>query len=682
MKKVLLVDDRPEDRKLLRLTLEHQHFQVTEAGDGLEAMEQLKQQIPDLVISDALMPRMDGFTLLRTMQNTPGLRAIPFVFYSATYTNQVEHDLAIKLGASAFLSKPLEPRVFSQKLSAIIDTIEQRPAAAPQQRDEENAGFLEEYAAMVAAKLERKVQDLEAITTRWEQTFNTLHDSLTLLDPELRITQANKAAGECFSTEPENLVGQHCYTLFSGTEEPCPNCPVTLCFKDKKPHMGIITNKSLGKIFSVSAAPVLGNDNEIEYIIHAARDITIQKRLEEDLFQNHKMDAMGTLAGGIAHDFNNILGAILGYAELTQQRLLAGDERPLNEINGVIEAALRARELVSQILNFSRKGGAQPLGPMNPTPMIKEALKFLRVSLPSTIAMVEEIDNGCGVILADPTKIHQVVVNLCTNAFQSMPDEKGTISVSLTRKDMSQADLAVHPRLAPGPYLVLTVQDSGEGISEDILPHIFEPYFTTKIRGRGTGLGLAVVYGIIDALGGVITVESQPGQGSTFRVYLPVVEEKAAETVTVPAAPKIMPQSMPSVRIMVVDDDSMIVTMFHSILERLGHQVTPFLSSLDALAAFTATPNNFDLLITDQTMPGLTGAELTVKVRALRPQLPVILCTGFSNVLSEDQAKAIGIKRYLTKPVTIKALSDAVQEAMATSQPPSPEYLLRRVSVQ
>lgn len=665
MKKILIVDDRHEDRKLLRLTLEHQKFQVSEAADGLQALKLLKEDPPDLVISDALMPKMDGFSLLRTMKNEAALCAIPFVFYSATYTNEDEHQLATKLGAAAFLTKPLEPSTLWKQLSKIINKLEQGlPAAAPD-ADKKHSAFLEEYAAMVAAKLEHKVHELEAITTKWERTFNTLHDILTLLAPDMIITQANKAAGECFSTLPEKLIGKHCFEVFSGTNEPCPNCPILLSLKDKQPHTGIITHKILGKIFSVSSAPVIGENNEVEYIIHVARDITVQKRLEEDLFQSNKMDAMGTLAGGIAHDFNNVLGAILGYAELTQQKLMAGGELPLTEINGVIEAALRARELVSQILNFSRKGGSQNLGPMNPSPMIKEALKFLRVSLPSTMSIVDNIDSHSGIILADPTKIHQVVVNLCTNAFQAMPNEKGTITVTLKRRELTRQDLVARPRLTPGPYLELTIEDTGEGISADILPHIFEPYFTTKAKGRGTGLGLAVVYGIVDALGGTITVDSELGKGTTFRSYFPALPDSKSERIShQPATPGAHATQSLNAKIMVVDDDPMIVTMLHSILERLGHHVTPFLSSLDALTAFTSAPNDFDLLITDQTMPGLTGAELTLRIRALRPKLPIILCTGFSNVLSEKQAKALGINNYLTKPITIKMLSDTVQEAL------------------
>lgn len=666
MKKILLVDDRPEDRMLLRVTLEHQKFQISEATDGIEALERLKQDKPDLVISDALMPKMDGFSLLRAMKADPDFTTIPFVFYSATYTSDDEHELATKLGAAAFLTKPLEPATLWQHISEIMEEIKDAPPQIAQNAEDVSTENLEKYASLVASKLERKVHELEEITTKWERTFNTLHDILTLLDTDMRITQANKAAGECFSTPPENLIGRHCFEVFSGSNEPCPNCPIIISIQDRQPHSGIITHKSLGKIFSVSSAPVLGEDNTIDYIIHVARDITVQRRLEEDLFQSHKMDAMGTLAGGIAHDFNNILGAILGYAELTQHKLLAGGERPMTEINGVIEAALRARELVSQILNFSRKGGTQQLGPINPSPMIKEALKFLRVSLPTTMNIIDNINSRSGVILADPTKIHQIVVNLCTNAFQAMPDEKGTITITLERRELTRKELAAQPRLTPGPYLELTVQDTGEGIAADTLPHIFEPYFTTKSRGRGTGLGLAVVYGIVDALGGTIMVESELGHGSTFRVCFPALPEAGTENTVVPAKQNTaIFHTTRNARIMVVDDDAMIVTMLHSILERLGHQVTPFLSSLDALTAFTSTPNDFDLLITDQTMPGLTGAELTVRVRAIRPKIPIILCTGFSNLLSEAQAKALGITRYLTKPITIKTLSDTVQEALA-----------------
>ena len=655
--KVLIVDDRQEDRALLRYTLEHHHWEVTEAADGVEALAELGRARPDLVISDALMPVMDGFTLLRAMRKEPGLATIPFIFFTATYTEQHEHDLALSLGALGFLTKPLPPAAIWQQLATILEDNSRESVSPPPAEPEQ---FLEKYSAMIATKLEAKVRDLEGAKEQWEKTFHALHDILTIQDREMRITQANKAAGDCFQTPPAELVGRYCYEVFRGSSEPCPNCPVLQTIEDLQSHSQVICHQRLGKTFTVTSAPILDRDNRLESLVHVAHDITEQKSLEAELFQAHKMEAIGTMAGGIAHDFNNILTAILGYAELAQQQIEAG-QLPGDYVAQVITAGRRAKDLVRQILTFSRKG-KQEVGPLAPYPLVKEALKLLRAGLPSTIEIREEIDPASGAVMADPGKIHQVVVNLCTNAFHAMEEQKGTLTVSLHRTELTAADLAGHSPLAPGPYLELMVKDSGSGIDPDTLPHIFEPYFTTKESDKGTGLGLAVVYGIVHSLGGLIKVESVLGQGSIFRVYLPTLTTTTEE----PQAQRGERAPLPSgsERVMVVDDDPMITTMLAIMLGRLGYGVSPFQSSIKALAAFTANPGSFDLVITDQTMPGLTGAKLTHELLALRPELPIIICTGYSSVLSQDQALELGIKRYLTKPLDFRELASAIREVM------------------
>jgi two-component system cell cycle sensor histidine kinase/response regulator CckA len=659
--KVLIVDDRREDRVLLRCILEHHGWQVLEAGDGLEALEQLRRERPGLVISDALMPKMDGFSLLRAMKKDPALAATPFVFHTATYTGQHENELALSLGAAGVLVKPLTPDIFWQELSAIMATLspsaKTATVAEPPVASEK---FLEKYSSMVASKLEEKVRELEQIKERWEKTFDAMHTILTIQDTEMHITLANKTAGDCFKTTPQALIGRHCYELFRGSREPCPNCPVFQTIQDGGYHSQVITHESLGKIFHVTSAPILDRDQHLDSLVHAARDISEVRRLEGELFQAQKMEAIGTLAGGIAHDFNNILSPILGYTELAIQKMTEG-QLPIDDLEEVLTAGRRAKDLVRQILTVSRKGKHE-VGPMAPYPLVKEALKLLRSGLPSTIEIQQDIDPACGMIMADPTTIYQIVVNLCTNAFQAMEDEKGTLTVTLKRVELTAADLIGHDNLAPGPYLELMVKDTGSGISEEILPHIFEPYFTTKASGKGTGLGLAVVFSIVRNLDGMIKVESVLGQGSTFRAYFQALAAMNGDN-KASLAERAKPASGCE-RIMVVDDDQMITTMLDMMLEELGYIVTPFLSGREALAAFTANPDAFDLLLTDQTMPGLTGADLAREVLRLRPDIPIILCTGYSSMLSEAQAKELGLKHYLTKPVEIHVLATAIREAL------------------
>ncbi len=388
-------------------------------------------------------------------------------------------------------------------------------------------------------------------------------------------------------------------------------------------------------------------------------DITEQKRLEEELFQAHKMEAIGTLAGGIAHDFNNILSAIIGFSELAKDDIPA-DSNAINDIDKVIISSRRAADLVQQILTFSRKSD-QRLEPMALHLIIKESLKMLRSTFPTTINIVEDIDTECGKIMADPTSIHQIIVNLCTNSLHAMENEKGVLRVNLQRKEISAEEITGESGVSPGPFIVLEVSDTGNGIDQATIERIFEPYFTTKEVGKGTGLGLAVIHGIIYDYHGFIRVKSEPGQGTTFYVHIPALQQEISTThETEPTEP--LPTG--TERILVVDDENMIVDMNKTVLERLGYKVSATTESLDALEKIRTDPDQFDLIITDQTMPNLTGAELAQKIMKIKPNMPIILCTGYSSVLTEEYALAIGIKKYARKPVNRTMLAQLVRQVL------------------
>lgn len=348
------------------------------------------------------------------------------------------------------------------------------------------------------------------------------------------------------------------------------------------------------------------------------------------------MEAIGTLAGGIAHDFNNILAAVLGYAELAKE-----DTPPesivTHELDQIIQAGKRAQGLVKQILDFSRQVETDKVA-LLPGVIIKESLKLLRSSLPTTITIEQDIDLDSDLILADPTKIHQILMNLCTNAFHAMEDAGGTLSVSLASKTLTQQDLVNIIDIQPGTFVQITVKDNGAGIPPAILESIFNPYFTTKDTGKGSCMGLAIVHGIVKSYGGFITCHSKVGEGTVFKIHLPSVEGK------------IEPKSKPidlipsgSERIFLVDDEELLADLGKAMLERLGYNVTAQCSSLEALRTFRNRPDQFDLVITDQTMPDMTGAELAREMMQFRPEIPIILCTGYSTVISEEKAKDIGI---------------------------------------
>jgi PAS domain S-box-containing protein len=387
-------------------------------------------------------------------------------------------------------------------------------------------------------------------------------------------------------------------------------------------------------------------------------DITARSMLENRLRQAQKMEAIGTLAGGIAHDFNNILGAIMGFTEITLYELSQESElRP--HLEQVLHAAYRAKDLVRQILTFSRMG-EQERRPIDLGPIIKEALKLLRASLPATIEIRQNLSATSGSnVLADSTQIHQVLMNLCTNAGHAMRESGGVLGVSLTEVRLDADEVSAYPELKAGCYLELTVSDTGHGIDRAIQERIFDPFFTTKIAGEGTGMGLAVVHGIVDAHGGAIRVLSEPGHGSTFKVYLPCLESGAAEL-----PDEVLELVRGKERILFVDDEEALVGMGQRMLEALGYHVETRTRSIEALELFTRHSDEFDLVITDYTMPHLTGTDLAREMMRIRPDIPIILCTGFSEMITEEKVKDMGIREFVMKPLAWRELAISIRGAL------------------
>ncbi len=541
-------------------------------------------------------------------------------------------------------------------------------------RDKERALWMENFVCRLPSReivsvcndiTERKRAEQELLKSKqeWERTFDSFTDIVTLQDPSMRVVKVNRAGCAILGLDHENIVGQQCHELFHGIDIPCPGCPLLETKKDFQPYTQEMYHEKMGKTFLVSAAPVLDGDGELEYIAHVAKDISEFKRLQEELFQAQKMEAVGVLAGGVAHDFNNILSGIIGYAELIRHEV-APDSRVGSDIVEVIGAGKRAADLVKQILTFSRKTEINKR-PLRPHLIVKEALKLLRATLPASIDIVEQIDPDCGTVLADSTNIHQIVVNLCTNALHAMSNEKGVLRVVLERREVGAEDLAGVQAASPGTFVVLSVSDTGCGMDKVTVDHIFEPYFTTREVGTGTGLGLAVIHGIVQDAQGFINVTSTPEQGSTFEVYLPVLRENGSEENGI--VEDVLPQRGHE-HILFVDDEDFLVQVMQRQLEDRGYRVTVTTDSREALEKIRIHPEEFDLLITDQTMPGLTGAELAMAVRTIQPAMPIILCTGHSSVLSREQSKAIGIDRYIFKPIMGNELFDAVREILDEKQ--------------
>ena len=385
-----------------------------------------------------------------------------------------------------------------------------------------------------------------------------------------------------------------------------------------------------------------------------------RNKLETQLQQCQKMEAIGTLAGGIAHDFNNILASVIGYTELALDNTEKGTLL-YDNLQEVFSAGQRASDLVKQILTFSRQAD-QELKPLQVQLFVREALKLIRSTLPSTIEIKQNISNTCGLVMADATQIRQVAMNLLVNAFHAMEDNGGKLDVILKEVDLDMNDLK-DPAMVPGPYVCLTVADTGIGIDKSVIDRIFEPYFTTKEKDKGTGLGLATVHGIVKSYKGDIRVYSEPGKGSTFHVYLPVIQTRIEEK----EIRVISPMERGTEQILFVDDEAQIVRIAQQMLEGLGYHVTARTSSIETLEAFRAAPDKFDLVITDMTMPNMTGVELAKKLMEIRSGIPIIICTGFSEKISEHKAETVGIRGYVMKPVLKSELSEKIRQVLDQS---------------
>ncbi len=507
-------------------------------------------------------------------------------------------------------------------------------------------------------ELEQRVIERTEALTRQADLLELAYEAIVVRDLESRVTFWNARAEELYGFTRDEALGQETNTLLR-TQFP-------VSFEE---HMAVLTTQGRwegelthtrkdGRQILVLSRQALQRDEAGHpvAIMEINLDMTEQRRMEEHLRQAQKMEALGTLSGGIAHDFNNMLSAIVGFTELLSGHAAIGsrDERHLRRI---MEASLRGRELVRQMLLFSRKSDEEKK-PIRLSSIVRESVKLLRASIPSSITMKVDVAGESGFILADPVQVQQVFMNLCTNAAHAMREKGGTLNITLD--DFSVASSTGNGLdIAPGSYLRLVVRDTGVGIPKDIIDKVFDPFFTTKKPGEGTGLGLSVVHGIVTQSKGYITVESEVDAGSTFTVYFPKTADGSS---TVEAGEQDIPTG--SERILFVDDEEVLVEMGEEILAELGYEVTSRTSSQEALSLLKEDPSCFDLVVTDQTMPDMTGLELAKKILAIKADMPIIMCTGYSHTVDADKAKAAGIKAFAMKPLTKREIARTIRSVL------------------
>lgn len=498
----------------------------------------------------------------------------------------------------------------------------------------------------------RAVDALRDSEEKYRTMMESMKDAAYICSPELRIEYMNSIM---IDRVGRDATGEVCHKAIYGQDKKCSWCVFDQIEKNEHVEYETLDPKD-NNYYMVSSSPISRSNGTISKLT-IFHDITKIKNIEENLRQSEKMESIGTLAGGIAHDFNNLLYMIVGNTELALEDIPKWNPAYTN-LEEIKSASLRAAGIVKQLLNFSRKTDQERI-PIEAVAVIKDSLKFLRSTIPTTVEIHQHLPEEDIVILADSTQINQAMMNLCINASQAMEETGGNlnITVKLTRSETEKTN--GFEGLTPGKYLKITLTDTGPGINPEIINRIFDPYFTTKAIGKGSGMGLSIVHGIVKNHGGAICVDSNLGKGTTFRLLFPVVDEKAVnKTKTADEF------SLGTETILFVDDEQAITDMTQKVLEKLGYRVEARLNPVEALDLFKLKPDTFDLVITDMTMPQMTGAKLSEKLKELRPDIPIIICTGHSSLIDEEKAKRFGIDGYLMKPASMSTIAKAIRNVL------------------
>lgn len=689
---ILTIDDESVIRRSIRAYLEDYDYRVLEADNGRTGLAIYNREKVDLVLVDLRMPEMGGIQVLKTIRAATPEMPVIVVSGAGDISDVVE---ALRLGAWDYLMKPIDD------MSILRHAIE---------KGLERGRLLEEnrrYQAELEDRVLKKTEELLEVNRR---LFDVVESTKKLLgcgdiakSGAMMLAEfarhMDASGGSIYEVSENSLRCVH--SLDAGHAVPEITLPLPAgsvfarAFAQKEPLFipDIRQEQKIApsgwsqygddsllvfplidragqplavvSLHSKKQPPFVARDREIGAILasyacealQTARAVSAMQRSEELMLQAQKMEAIGTLAGGIAHDFNNILSAIVGYTDLS----LFSEDCPdaiRKNLEQVKKGSRRARDLVRQILSFSRTN-EQNEGPVDVSPIIKEVLKLLRATIPSSITIQRKIPGDLGLIKIDPGRIHQVLMNLCTNATHTMQGQVGVLGVEFSRVNKEAEHFDLHEVTAQD-CLKLSISDTGRGMSPEVVARIFDPYFTTKEKGEGTGLGLAVVQGIVRASGGAIRVESEEGAGSQFHLYFPCCDEESAG-ITEDRSFE-MPRG--TERILFVDDEETLAVMAGEMLKKLGYKVKVMTGSVEALMDFRSQPYSYDLIITDQTMPDISGLELAREILCLRPSMPVILYTGYSATIDGGEARQIGIREFMMKPLSMTNFALTVRRVL------------------
>lgn len=560
-------------------------------------------------------------------------------------------------------------RIIGKPLALFLAAI--RTAEKEKNRQQVEWDVQDELGTVIKAynNLLSNVGEAEQAVRESEEKFRNVveraNDGICIIQDNV-ISYANVKAARIVGYSTEEIMKTPFITLVSKKEQSrvLDGYRRRLAGEDAESIFDTILLHKTGKQIVVEINTALVNIGGVRSSLVVVRDISKRKQeeqvkrdLEKKLQQAQKMESIGTLAGGIAHDFNNTLTAIMGYTEMARSESQEGSILQ-QDLDQVLLASNRAKDLVAQILAFSRHAESEKVY-LPPQQVVKEVVKLLRSTIPSTISIAFDFDDQCGMIKADLTQFHQIIMNLCTNAYHAMEEHGGKLSICLSRKTLAAEDLLGEPSMAPGNYILVTVSDTGSGIDPAVQKRIFDPFFTTKEVGKGTGMGLATVHGLVRNHGGTISCKSRKGKGTMFQILFPEkmkTIEKIIEVHTdVPTGTE---------RILFVDDEPLLTELGKQIFERLGYSITVESSSLEALKIFKRQPDQFDIVITDQTMPEMTGSALAREIFAIQPDMPVILCTGYSSIITKEEALAMGIKAFVMKPMAMKEIAPLIRRVL------------------
>jgi len=681
---ILIVDDKEENRYLLRLLLEGAGLSVAEATHGGEGLTSARATRPDLVISDILMPVMDGFAFCREWKCDPGLRDIPFAFYTATYTDGRDRDFSLSIGADDFIVKPQEPEALVARIRELLDTAS-RPAAAPASPtppppDTEEI-FLRQYNQALVRKLETKMEQLEqdilqrqktearlrASEERFRSFVENANDIVFSLSPGGAFVYVSPNVQELLGYSVRELEGREFQSLVHPEDLPaCLTALERVMAGDKISGIEYRVRHRNGDWHwhMTNAAPVRNAEGQL-IGLGIARDITGLKAdaaeravLQDQLVQLQKIESVGRLAGGVAHDFNNMLQVILGHVELAMERNAAG-QSARDDLLEIRKAAERSSGLTRQLLAFARKQTVAPkILDLNDT--IHGMLQMLRRLIGENIDLSWRPGRGLGPVRMDPSQIDQILANLCVNARDAVAGA-GAIAIETTGESFTPEHCAAHPAHLPGDYIRLSVSDNGCGMDKEVLGKLFEPFFTTKPVGEGTGLGLSTVYGIVRQNHGFIDVASKPGQGTTFHVYLPRHSEAPPQAAPAPAR---APAGTARETILLVEDDPAILAISRTMLERLAYRVVGARSPDAALQLARDHAGPIHLLMTDVVMPGMNGHDLTARLLDPHPHIKRLYMSGYTaDVIAHHGILDDGI-HFIQKPFTLAELEAKVRETL------------------